>query len=212
MNGEETEVNEFPWQVGLLDAGWGYSTWCGGTLISDQWVLTAAHCTVGMTASELEVLVGDHDYSTDTETQSLRMKVSDIINHWDYDSSTTNKDFALIKLEYPIDFEAYPHIRPACLPENDENDYVGYSSIVSGWGTTTMGGSLSSYLQYVDVNVLSNDACMNTYGYGEGSITDQMVCANVEGGGKDSCQGDSGNICVYEEDNSKVCRGSSCDS
>ena len=48
-----------------------------------------------------------------------------------------------------------------------------------------MGGSLSNYLQYVDVNVLSNDACMNTYGYGEGSITDQMVCANVEGGGKD---------------------------
>jgi len=192
VNGEETEVNEFPWQVGLVDADWGYSPWCGGTLISDQWVLTAAHCTDGMAASGLEVLVAEHDYSTESETQSLRIKVSEIINHLDYDSMTTDSDFALVKLEYAIDFEAYPHIRPACLPQSDENDYDGYSAIVSGWGTTSSGGQLSNYLQFVDVNVLSNAVCTDSYGYSSREITEQMMCANVEGGGKDSCQGDSG--------------------
>ena len=192
VNGVETEINEFPWQVGLTDAGWGYAAWCGGTLISDQWVLTAAHCTDGKFASDIELFVGEHDYSTESETNSLRMKVSEIINHWDYDSSTTNKDFALMKLESPINFADYPNIRPACLPQGDDNDYTGYSAIVSGWGTTSSGGDLSDYLQYVDVDVLANDVCMDEYGYGQGQITDQMLCANIQGGGKDSCQGDSG--------------------
>jgi len=192
VNGVETEINEFPWQVGLTDAGWGYAAWCGGTLISDQWVLTAAHCTDGKFASDIELFVGEHDYSTESETPSLRMKVSEIINHWDYDSYTTNKDFALMKLEDPINFDEYPNIRPACLPQGDDNDYTGYSAIVSGWGTTSSGGDLSNYLQYVDVDVLANDVCMDEYGYGQGQITDQMLCANVQGGGKDSCQGDSG--------------------
>jgi len=192
VNGEEALVNEFPWQVGLMSAGWGSMVWCGATLISDQWIMTAAHCTDGSSASDIDVIIGDHDYDTETETMSLRLPVAQIINHEDYDTDTINNDFALLKLAEPIDFAAYPHIRPACLPQNDDNDYTGYPAIVSGWGTTSSGGDVSNYLQYVDVNVLSNDVCRNDYGYGPDQITDNMLCANVEGGGKDSCQGDSG--------------------
>eukprot|EP00092_Neocalanus_flemingeri_P011794 GFUD01012717.1.p1 GENE.GFUD01012717.1~~GFUD01012717.1.p1 ORF type:complete len:322 (+),score=80.03 GFUD01012717.1:117-1082(+) len=189
VGGQETEMNEYPWQVGLVSAGWGTSVWCGATLISDQWIMTAAHCTDDSSAEDIEVLVGEHNYDTDTETTALRLAISEIVQHEDYDSSTTDVDFSLLKLETPIDFTAYPHIRPACLPENDDNDYAGYPAIVSGWGTTSFGGELSSYLQYVEVNVLSNPECSDSYG---SSITEQMLCANVEGGGKDACQGDSG--------------------
>jgi len=192
VGGEETLVSEFPWQVGLVSAGYGTSVWCGATLISDQWIMTAAHCTDGSSAGDIEVLLGEHNYDTEDETTALRMSISEIVQHEDYDPSTTDVDFSLLKLEYPIDFSAYPHIRPACLPENDDNDYAGYPAIVSGWGTTSSGGDVSSYLQYVDVNILSNAECSsNDYGYGA-SITEQMMCANVQGGGKDACQGDSG--------------------
>ena len=98
-----------------------------------------------------------------------------------------------------------PNIRPACLPENDDNDYAGYPAIVSGWGTTESGGEVSPFLQFVDVNVLSNTECTGpSYGYGSDQITDQMLCANVEGGGKDSCQGDSGMLRLTGEIN-KIC-------
>jgi len=193
VGGEETEINELPWQVGLVSAGFGSSVWCGATLISDQWVMTAAHCTDGANAEDIEVLVGEHHYEIDTETTSLRMAIAEIVQHEDYNSQTTNVDFSLLKLAEPIDFSAYPNIRPACLPENDDNDYAGYPAIVSGWGTTESGGEVSPFLQFVDVNVLSNTECTGpSYGYGSDQITDQMLCANVEGGGKDSCQGDSG--------------------
>merc|ERR1712106_627440 len=66
VGGEQTEVNEYPWQVGIVDKG-SSSVWCGASLISNQWILTAAHCTYGKTASEIQTLLGEHDYESTTE-------------------------------------------------------------------------------------------------------------------------------------------------
>ena len=117
-----------------------------------------------------------------------RMGVKQIKNHPSYNSGTTNNDFAMLKLKQAVDFCAYPHIRPICLPTGTSEDYAGVEAIVTGWGTTSSGGSVSNSLQEVTVNVLANSACKNDYSYASSMITSKMLCANVEGGGKDSCQ------------------------
>ena len=139
-----------------------------------------------MTTSQ--VLLGEHDYSTAGETDMQRMNVMKIENHPDYNSATTNNDFAVLKLKNAVDFCAHPHIRPICLPTDTSEKFAGVEAIVTGWGTTSSGGSLSSSMLEVTVNVLSNNQCKNDYSYSSSMITSEMLCANVEGGGKDSCQ------------------------
>jgi len=190
VGGTETEKNEYPWQVGFVEKG-DSLIWCGGSLISDSWVLTAAHCTEPHRAGDLQILLGHHD-SNDL-SRTIRSNVAQIVNHPKYDEGTHNNyDLSLVKLETKIDFRRTPSVRPVCLPRDDHNDYVGYKATVSGWGTVKAGGERSNVLLEVDVNVIDNDSCWKDFRYRQAEITEQMLCAHVEGGGKDSCQGDSG--------------------
>ena len=148
-----TEVNEYPWQAGIVNKR-GKSVWCGGTLISDLWIMTAAHCTKGESASGIQVLLGEHNYNDNSETQMLRMDIASIVDHPDYNHRTTNYDFSLLKMTQAVDFAAYPHIRPACLPADDSNDYNNFVATVTGWGTTSSGGATSNKLREVDVEDL----------------------------------------------------------
>merc|ERR1719430_1756785 len=192
VGGQEVEVNEWPWQVGMVWAG-SSSVFCGATVISDEWILTAAHCTDGTNPADIQVLLGEHDYWDDNDGQ-VRMAITEIINHPEYDSSTTDQDFALLRMADKINWAANPNIRPACLPEYTAGgtppDYDQWMSTVTGWGTTSSGGSTSNVLLEVDVQVISNSECNAAYG----GITDNMLCAaDASGnGGSDACQGDSG--------------------
>jgi len=110
--------------------------------------------------------------------------------HPDYNSNTVDQDFALLRMANPIDWASNPNIRPACLPEYTAGDYDQWMSTVTGWGTTSSGGSTSSTLLEVDVQVISNSQCNAAYG----GITNNMLCAQDASGngGSDACQGDSG--------------------
>ena len=190
MGGKVTEVNEYPWQVGIVSRGTSF-VFCGGSLISKSWVLTAAHCTHGETAYGLQMLLGEHDYNIQTETRMVRRSVQKIVDHPSYDHYTTNYDFSLLRMKGTARFDLYAHIRPVCLPLDDSDDYSGQTATVTGWGTTSSGGSTSNKLREVDVQVLTNTQCKDS-SYPSSWITTQMLCARVDGGGKDACQGDSG--------------------
>lgn len=192
VGGEITEANEYPWQVGLVDNG-GNFIWCGGALIGDQWILTAAHCTAGSRAGDIQVLLGEHDVNDNS--QAIRMSLASINDHPKYNDREVYNDYSLLKLKSKVDFSANEHVRPVCLPANSNNNYAGSDATVTGWGTTQEGGSTSSKLREVTVQVMTNTACSNKYaGYG---IKDRNICAQVAGGGKDACQGDSGGPLVY---------------
>ena len=153
-------MNEYPWQVGIVSKG-SSSVWCGASLISNRWILTAAHCTRGESASGIQALLGEHDYKSTSETTMVRMAISQIKDHPDYDHSTTDIDFSLLKMKKTVDFSAYPHIRPICLPVDASIDYSDFTATVTGWGTLSSGGSTTNKLREVDVKVLSNSACKN---------------------------------------------------
>merc|ERR1712123_219137 len=199
VDGVETEINEYPWQVGLqLNGEWSsdYPS-CGGTLISDRWVLTAAHCTEYRSPNDIIVMLGEHDVLSSTETESIKIPVAQIIIHESWGSNGLDYDYSLLKLNEAVDFNLNSNIRPVCLPEDDSADYAGFAATVSGWGTTQSGGSQANVLMEVEVDVMTNTDCTTfPHVYSPEQITDRMMCAAAPN--KDSCQGDSGGPLVTQ--------------
>ncbi|GAB1862293.1 trypsin [Camponotus japonicus] len=185
VGGIETLVIQYPWVVLLMY--WG-KFYCGGTVINSRYVLTAAHCIDKFDASKLIVRILEHDWNSTNESKTQDFKVEKTIKHSGYSTVNYDNDIGLIKLKEPIKFQG--PMRPACLPEQGKT-FAGEKGIVTGWGATKEGGSVSSHLQKVDVPILSNSECRAT-NYPSYKITDNMLCAGYKQGGKDSCQGDSG--------------------
>jgi hypothetical protein len=191
VGGQEVTVDEWPWQGAMVWTN-GISVFCGATVISDEWILTASQCLDGKSAAEIEVLLGEHDYTDNDEP--VRMAISEIIQHEGWNTATLDQDFALLRMAYKIDWASNPNIRPVCLPDANAGDFDQLAATVTGWGTTSLGGSISDVLMEADVQVMSNSICSNAYGDYSGAITENMICAaDASGnGGSDACQGDSG--------------------
>uniref|UniRef100_A0A673AYC0 trypsin n=1 Tax=Sphaeramia orbicularis TaxID=375764 RepID=A0A673AYC0_9TELE len=180
VGGQECRKNSVPYQVSLFT---GYN-FCGGILLSNEWVLSAAHCK---TKSDVEVRLGEHDIWEPDGTEQHIMSAK-FIRHPDYNSRTQDSDIMLIKLSQPATLNNY--VRPAALPTKCAAD--GTMCQVSGWGSlrpSDEGCKYPAKLQCLDVPLLSDDTCFNAYPF---QITENMICAGYLEGGKDSCQGDSG--------------------
>jgi secreted trypsin-like serine protease len=201
VGGTPATLGEFPWQVALLfdDYSGSYEQGCGGSLIADAWVLTAAHCVVEeagtIDPATIRVAAGSIDLTTITTDQHIA--VDQIIPHpsYDYDNPYTPHDIALLHLAEPAD-TSNPNIATIdLLPLADEATLAapGIDATVTGWGRITEGGDYSDVLLKVDVPIVSNQACRQAYaaaGY-KGTIYDSELCAGGEAG-RDTCEGDSG--------------------
>ncbi|XP_063602924.1 trypsin-1-like [Penaeus indicus] len=189
VGGTETEVNEYPWMAGLISNG---NFICGGAVIADEWVLTAAHCAVIMDNNDA-VFLGDHDYSIASEANAYAIRVSQIVIHPRYNRNTLENDIALLKLSSKITWPSDNTVAPVCLPAAGES-FSDVSAIVTGWGAQSESGGYLPQLYEVTVSTLTNEECNARY---DGGILDGMICAGE--GGKDSCQGDSGGPMIYND-------------
>lgn len=187
VGGEEAAPGEFPHQVSVL-RGVGGSPMCGGSLISGDRVLTAGHCCDGQTPSRLAVRVGSfHLYEEDPGQADIA--ISSVILHPEYSAWTLDNDICVLQLAEQADL-SHPNIGVIALPEEGEGPSPGTVCWVSGWGTTTEGGSFPSVLMKVAVVVSSYEDCFLAYdGVG---VADSVMCAGDPEGGTGFCQGDSG--------------------
>uniref|UniRef100_A0A3P9NNQ3 trypsin n=1 Tax=Poecilia reticulata TaxID=8081 RepID=A0A3P9NNQ3_POERE len=171
VGGYECRKNSVPY-IASLNAGYHF---CGGSLITSSWVVSAAHCY----QSRINVRLGEHNIAVNEGTEQF-IDSSKVIRHPSYNSYTLDNDIMLIKLGSPAGLNSY--VSTVSLPSSCVG--AGTSCLISGWGNT-----LSSGCQCVDAPVLSDTSCRNSY---PGEITSNMICVGFLEGGKDSCQGDSG--------------------
>ncbi|NP_001139871.1 Serine protease 27 [Salmo salar] len=152
---------------------------------------------VGADCRSLLVYLGRQNQQSINSNEVSQM-VSQIIRHPNYDSTTSDDDICLLKLSSPVTFTDY--IQPVCLAAVDSTYYTGTTSWVTGWGNINSDVPLPSpgTLQEVTVPVVGNRECSCLY-TGFSSITNNMICAGLLSGGRDSCQGDSGGPMVSEQ-------------
>uniref|UniRef100_A0A3B3I579 Peptidase S1 domain-containing protein n=1 Tax=Oryzias latipes TaxID=8090 RepID=A0A3B3I579_ORYLA len=190
VGGQDAPAGFWPWQVSLQTS----SHFCGGSLINNQWVLTAAHCFPSGSASGVTVVLGLQSLQG-SNPNNVSRTITRLIIHPNYNSN--DNDIALLQLSSPVNFTNY--ISPVCLSATNSTFYSGVNTWVTGWGNIGSGVSLPApqTLQEVQVPIVGNRRCKCSYS----SITDNMVCAGLLEGGKDSCQGDSGGPLVIKQNN-----------
>lgn len=192
IGGAEATPNTYPWIVSLQSNGGEH--FCGGSLIDKRWVMTAAHCLEDEQASNIQVVVSEYDVQQADSGEEKR-RVKRIISHPDY---RDDHDIALLELAEPVEKAAI-----GLMSKTDvDNLSPGTQLAVMGWGNrATDGEDYPNKLHEVRVPLTEQDACKTSYASVGSDITENMICAGLTEGGKDSCQGDSGGPLVIQKDN-----------
>uniref|UniRef100_A0A803W3Q1 Transmembrane serine protease 7 n=1 Tax=Ficedula albicollis TaxID=59894 RepID=A0A803W3Q1_FICAL len=190
VGGSNTEEGEWPWQVSLHFVGAAY---CGASVISKEWLVSAAHCFQGSKS------VRHNLRKRDIAGWGL-LSITRIIVHPQYDQSISDYDIALLEMETPVLFSEL--VQPICLPSTSRVFLYGTVCYVTGWGAIKENSMFISWIYFLQVwrhlaktlqearvRMINQSVCSKLY---DDLITSRMLCAGNLNGGVDACQGDSG--------------------
>ena len=201
MGGTTAQPNEFPWMAGMKVFADGLESvghGCGGTLINDQWILTAAHCIFKgdqmdklFEPKEVSWVLGEVDTMMENEPSKIpriMVKTEKIIASPDWDKWTTKGDIALVKLAQKVDLKTYT---PACLAKTGDN-FDGKKALVYGWGQLAWDNyDPPSLLQKLEVTVTPRqtvvDWAKKVGNMWQWTLEPGMLCV-ATGEGKDACR------------------------
>ncbi|KAG1927248.1 serine protease 60.2 [Pimephales promelas] len=197
VGGNDAAEGLRPWMVGLNEVTGEH--FCGGSLITNEWVLTAAHCVKGIDKSDMRVLLGKRTKMLQVDTKqnphAIERTIKDIFPHPDYDSSTYDNDIALLHLSSKVEFN--DHIKPMVLAAENSVFATKTNSLITGWGDIGENTPLppDGILQETTIEVLENSKCATLCT----GITENMICAGLKGGSRGPWKGDSGGPMMSEQ-------------
>lgn len=217
IGGNDARLGDSPWSASLQalvsrpgTGGVEYRHYCGGTIISEYYILTAAHCLDFMVGREsrLFVVIGDLNWRMSAASlHGRRFGVEKLIIHGGYKSTAFGHDIGLIKTKEsmkPLKVNGRYIVNSVCLPERNE-EHSGEAELV-GWGLFSNRNEMADSLQIADVPILPRPLCVDLYRRRTGLIqwligieliTEKQICAGTFGRG--ICQGDSGSALVFNE-------------
>ncbi|XP_072745020.1 uncharacterized protein [Anoplolepis gracilipes] len=193
VHGSIAAKGTYPWQASIRVRGHSRSShWCGAVMISPLHLLTAAHCLEGYNKGTYFVRAGDYNTDIDDGTE-VEANIEDYYVHEEFRKGhRMNNDIALVLLKgrgIPLG----KHIMPICLPSENIDYSPGLNCTISGFGSIETGKTTQSKdLRYGWVPLLDQSICRASYVYGEGAISEGMMCAGYLDEGIDTCDGDSG--------------------
>ncbi|MFP7753158.1 S1 family peptidase [Thermodesulfobacteriota bacterium B35] len=198
LGGSDTAPGSWPWMVALLNAAEPdlyYAQFCGGALISADWVVTAAHCVASADADDIDVAIGIRDLNN---FNGPRLAVNVIVVHPAFSTTSLTNDIALLRLATPAAVEPLT-LFSGQSRDNTPPSLLGRSTTLLGWGLYNTSGYpyFPSILQQVDLPVVSDSLCSSAFGI---PLADSQICAGYTVG-KDACRGDSGGPLLVQVDN-----------
>ncbi|KAM3967798.1 trypsin CFT-1-like [Aphomia sociella] len=208
VGGSVTTIGNWPEMTSLLYSwnGASYSQSCGGTIINNRAVLSAAHCFFGDGPGNWRVRVG----STNANSGGSVHNVNQIIIHPSYNTRTMDSDVAILRVASTFAFNN--NVRAASIAGSNYN--LGDNQVVwaTGWGSISPGGAASEQLRQVQIWTVNQATCRTRYSEVGQTITDNMLCSGwLDVGGRDQCQGDSGGPLYHNRVVVGVCSfGQSC--
>ncbi|XP_041974875.1 trypsin, alkaline C-like [Aricia agestis] len=189
VGGSVTSIGNYPSIVALLFSwtGASYTQICGGTIINNRAILSAAHCFDGDAAWQWRIRVG----STNANSGGVVHNTNRIINHASYNRNTMDNDIAILHSASTFTFNN--NVRAVSIAGANYNLADNQVVWAAGWGTTSFQGSSSEQLRHVQIWTVNQNTCRTRYAELRYTITDNMLCSGwLDVGGRDQCQGDSG--------------------